>query len=67
MSSETLVPGLSFSLLTDDLHPTTYLGPELALTMTAGGKNTREQERASRERDQAVRISRRRLIDEIKV
>lgn len=35
MSRETRMPVLSFSLGTAARHPTTYLGPELALTMTA--------------------------------
>ena len=35
ISRETRVPGLSLSRLTDDLHPTTYRGPDEALTMTA--------------------------------
>ena len=34
MSRATRVPGLSLSRLTDDLHPTTYRGPDDALTMT---------------------------------
>lgn len=35
MSSATRVPCLSFALSTFDLHPTTYLGPDDALTITA--------------------------------
>ena len=35
MSRATLVPVTSFSLSTLVLHPTTYLGPLLAFTMTA--------------------------------
>lgn len=39
MSSATLVPCFSFSLSTFDLHPTTYLGPDDAFTITIYGVN----------------------------
>lgn len=38
MSRATRVPGLSLSRLTDDLHPTTYRGPDDALTMTGASQ-----------------------------